>query len=238
MKRILIPLLMILVTADSFAQTVNPYPKTTTVTGSAEMEVIPDEIYVQVDLKEYEKKGQGKVNIETIKKDFLTAAKSIGIADSLISIASYDGYNGNPWWRKKSKKQELYASISYEIKFKESKLMDVLVDKLDDDATTNFFIQRTSHSRLTEYRRQLKIAAVKAAKEKAQYLSAAIGENIGDAVTINEPVEYYTPYYNMNRRTSNTMMKQEVADMAPDMAPTDFKKIKLKYDVTVAFALK
>ncbi len=238
MKIILIPLLIILVSSSTFAQTVNPYPKTTTVTGSAEMEVIPDEIYVQVDLKEYEKKGQGKVNIETIKRDFLIAAKSIGIADSLISIASYDGYNGNPWWRKKSKKQELYASISYEIKFKESKLMDALVDKLDDDATTNFFIQRTSHSRLAEYRKQLKTAAVKAAKEKAQYLSAAIGENIGDAVTINEPVKYYVPYYN-NRLASNTRMRQDAAEMAPpDVAPTDFKKIKMKYDVTVVFALK
>jgi uncharacterized protein YggE len=238
MKKILILSLMIFISAASFAQTVNPYPKTTTVTGSAEMEVIPDEIYVQVDLKEYEKKGQGKVNIETIKRDFLIAAKSIGIADSLISIASYDAFNENPWLRKKKGKDELYASISYEIKFKDSKQLDALVDKLDDNATSNFFIQRTSHSKLAEYRKQLKIAAVKAAKEKAQYLSAAIGENIGDAVTINEPVEYYNPYYNMNRRTSNTMMKQDAAEMAADVAPTDFKKIKLRYDVTVVFALK
>jgi len=238
MKRTLIPLLMILACATCFAQTVNPYPKTTTVTGSAELEVIPDEIFVQVDLKEYEKKGQGKANIGTIKKDFLIAVKSIGIADSLISIASYDGYNGDPWLRKKNKKDELYASISYEIKFKESKQLDALVEKLDDNATSNFFIQRTSHSRLTEYRKQLKIAAVKAAKEKAQYLSAAINETIGEAVTINEPVEYYNPYYNMNRRTSNTMMKQDGAEMSADVAPTDFKKLKLRYDVTVVFALK
>ena len=238
MKKILIPILVILVSTGSFAQNINPYPKTTTVTGSAEMEVIPDEIYVQVDLKEYEKKGQGKVNIETIRRDILSAAKSIGIADSLISIASYDGYNGNPWLRKKNKKDELYASISYEIKFKESKQLDALVEKLDDNATSNFFIQRTSHSRLTEYRKQLKIAAVKAAKEKAEYLSAAIGETITNAVTINEPVEYYVPYYNMNRQTSNMRMKQDAAEMAPDVAPTDFKKIKLKYDVTVVFGLK
>ena len=84
----------------------------------------------------------------------------------------------------------------------------------------------------------LKIAAVKAAKEKAQYLSAAINETIGEAVTINEPVEYYNPYYNMNRRTSNTMMKQDGAEMSADVAPTDFKKLKLRYDVTVVFALK
>ena len=38
----------------------NPYPKTINVTGSAEMEVVPDEIYVQIDLKEYKKKAMTK----------------------------------------------------------------------------------------------------------------------------------------------------------------------------------
>ena len=37
-----------------------PFPKTISVTGSAAMEVIPDEIYVQVDLREYKKKGEDK----------------------------------------------------------------------------------------------------------------------------------------------------------------------------------
>ena len=240
MKKFFISCVLILVVATGFAQTqINPYPKTITVTGSAEMEIIPDEIYVQVDLKEYEKKGQGKINIETIKRNFLNNVKAIGIPDSLISIAAYDGFGGNPWLRKKNKKNELLASISYQIKIKTSKQLDDLVDKLDDEATTNFYIQRTSHSKLAEYRKQLKIQAVKAAKEKAQYLSEAIGENISVAVTINEPVEYYQPYYGMMR--SNVMMKEQAmaADMAgSDGTPIDFRKMKLKYDVTVVFALK
>ena len=240
MKKLFISLAVMLFAVLSFAQTqVNPFPKTITVNGSAEMEIIPDEIYVQVDLKEYEKKGQGKINIETIKQNFLKNVKAIGIPDSLVSIAAYDGFGGNPWLRKKNKKNELYASISYQIKIKTSKQLDDLVDKLDDEATTNFFIQRTSHSKLAEYRKQLKIQAVKAAKEKAQYLAEAIGENPGVAVTINEPSEYYQPYYNTMR--SNVMMKQEA--MATDMAaadgnPVDFRKMKLRYDVTVVFALK
>ena len=133
----------------------------------------------------------------------------------------------------------MFASISYQVKIKTSKQLDDLVEKLDDEATTNFYIQRTSHSKLAEYRKQLKIQAVKAAKEKAQYLSTAIDENIGVAVTINEPVEYYQPYYNTMR--SNVMMKQEAmaADMAgADGVPVDFRKMKLKYDVMVVFALK
>jgi uncharacterized protein YggE len=240
MKKLFISLAVILVTATSFAQNqINPYPKTITVTGSAEMEIIPDEIYVQVDLKEYEKKGQGKINIENIKRNFLDNVKAIGIPDSLVSIAAYDGFGGNPWLRKKNKKNELLASISYQIKIKTSKQLDDLVDKLDDEATTNFYILRTSHSKLTELRKQLKIQAIKAAKEKAQYLTEAINEKAGEAVTINEPTEYYQPYYNTMR--SNVMMKEQA--MAGDMAaangnPVDFRKMKLRYDVTVVFAVK
>ncbi len=240
MKSVFITLSMILIGFSSFSQTEkNPYPKTITVTGSAEIEIIPDEIYVQVDLKEYDKKGQGKISIDKIKQDFLNNVKSLGIPDSLISIAGYDGFNGNPWWRKKNKKEELYASIAYQLKLKSSKQVDDLVDRLDDNATQNFFIQRTASSKMIELRRNLKIQAVRAAKEKAGYLAAAIDEKIGEAVTINEPMEYFTPYV-QNIRVANKMMAQEMqqSGVADDATAVDFKKIKLKYDVTVVFALK
>jgi uncharacterized protein YggE len=237
MKGILVTLSMILIGFSSFSQTEkNPYPKTITVTGSAEMEIIPDEIYVQVDLKEYDKKGQGKIGIDKIKQEFLITVKALGIPDSLISIAAYDGLNGNPWWRKKNKKEELYASIAYQVKLKSSKQIDDLVDRLDDNATQNFFIQKTASSKMTELRRQLKIDAVKAAKEKAGYLAEAIDEKIGETVTINEPMEYFTPYV-ANVRMFNKEVMQDQAGNG-DTAPVDFKKIKLKYDVTVVFALK
>jgi len=240
MKKLCLSFLFVLSVALGFAQSdKNPFPKTITVTGSAEMEIIPDEIYVQVNLKEYEKKGQGKINIETIKRTFLNNVKAIGIQDSLISVAAYDGFGGNPWLRKKNKKNELFASISYQVKIKTSKQLDDLVEKLDDEATTNFYIQRTSHSKLSEYKKQLKIQAIKAAKEKAQYLTEAIDEKSGEAVTINEPTEYYQPYYNVMR--SNVMMKEQA--MANDMSaadgnPADFRKMKLRYDVTVVFAMQ
>ena len=95
-------------------QVVNPFPKTITVNGSAEMEVIPDEIYVQVDLREYEKKGE-KTTIDKIKSDFLNIVLGLAIPDSAISIASYEGFSGYPWWRqrKKAKPADLLATISY-----------------------------------------------------------------------------------------------------------------------------
>jgi uncharacterized protein len=217
------------------AQTVaNPYPKTITVNGSAEMEIVPDEIYVMVDLKEYEKKGQGKVSIEKIRQDFLVAVRSLGLPDSSVSVAAYDGYN-NPWLRKKNKKDVLYASITYQVKLRNTTQIDQLVDKLDDNATSNFYIARTSHSKLAEIRKNLKIQAVKAAKEKAGYLAEAINEQVGVAVTINEPNEYFQPYYNT---MANVRMQKVEMDQAATEPQADFKKMKLKYDVTVVFALK
>ena len=71
MKTSLIPFLMLLLPFSSKAQVLqNRYPKTITVAGSAEQEIIPDEINVKVDLREYEKKGQGKVSINKIKAEF------------------------------------------------------------------------------------------------------------------------------------------------------------------------
>ena len=233
----MIAMTLLFFTTSRAQNVVSPYPKTITVTGSAEMEIVPDEIYVMVDLKEYEKKGSGKVSIDKIRQDFLSAVRSLGLPDSAVSVAAYDGYNGNPWLRKKNKKDVLYSSITYQVKLRTAAQVDQLVDKLDDNATSNFYIARTSHSKLAEFRKNLKIQAIKAAKEKAGYLAEGISEQVGVAVTINEPNEYFQPYYGV---MSNRMVKAEALQMSDqsEQPQADFKKMKLKYDVTVVFALK
>jgi uncharacterized protein YggE len=237
--KMFIPACLIAFTSlTGFAQStaVNPYPKTISVNGAAEMEVVPDEIYVLVDLQEYDKKGSGKINLEKIKNDFLNSCRSIGLPDSVITIAAYDGDNGNPWIKKRRKKENLLASITYQVKFTNSKKMDELVEKLDDEATQNFRIARTSHSKIQEFRRQLKVQAIKAAKEKANYLAAAVDEQVGAAITITEPGDAvpFEPIY---------QYKQAVSNMAMDMATggdggVDFKKMKLRFEIQVVFALK
>jgi uncharacterized protein len=233
-------LLVNLAVAQQIAVKTDPFPKTITVTGSSEMEIIPDEIYVVVDLREYQKKGQDKTDLETIKSAFLQKCKEVGLPDSVITIASYEGYN-NPWVRRK-KGTELYASISYQIKFSKSNDIDKLVDKLDDDATQNFRIAKTSHRQITEFRKQLKIQAVKAAKDKGIYLTDAIGEKLGEAITISEPEEDFSGYYNQFYKTSNTaaINAKTVYENTSENseASIDFKRIRLRYEVNVIFALK
>jgi uncharacterized protein YggE len=244
MKKIFMGMLALALTFSATAQLneLSEYftkQRSINVNGTAEMEVVPDEIYVQVDLREYDKKGAGKVDIESIKNKFIKACISLGIPDTNISIQGYQGWDGNYWWSKKNKKKnpDMMASISYWVKLSNTKKMDELVDKLDDEATQNFFIAKVSHSKVQEFKKQLKVQAIKAAKDKAIYLAAALGENIGAAITINEPNEinvYPMPMY------SNRMVKMEAVSAADAGAPApniDFKKIKYQFEVNVVFAL-
>lgn len=222
-----------------------PFPKTITVTGSAEMLVIPDEIYVNIVLREYQKKNQDKKELETIKTDFLNYCREAGLADSSISIQSYTGYSNYYWLRKKKKRDnDLMASITYQVKFSNSKEMDQLIEKLDDDATVSFDIAYTSHSKIIEFRRQLKIQAVKAAKEKGIYLTEAIGEKLGGAITVKEPEDpaltnqAYAGNIQIrgaNSLNSNFSYKLSDYDKSVDV---EFKKMRLRFEVEVIFAIQ
>jgi uncharacterized protein YggE len=221
----------------------NPFPKTITVSGSAEMEIIPDEIYVNITLREYQKKGETKKEIEAIKTSFLENCKAVGIQDSAVSIFAFSGYNNYYYFKKRKRDPDMQSSITYQVKFKDSKTMDDLVEKLDDEATQNFIIANTSHSKITEYRRQLKMKAIQAAKDKGVYLTESIGEKLGEAITIREPNEpIVTPYYaaansQIRIRGVNTMAGDNFGynDKTQEI---DFKKMKLRFEVDVIFALK
>lgn len=223
----------------------NPFPKTITVSGSAEIEIVPDEIYVNITLREYQKRGESKKDIETIKTTFLENCKAIGLPDSVISIFSFTGYNNYYSFKKRKKDPDMQSTITYQVKFKSSDLMDKLVEKLDDEATQNFIVANTSHSKMTEFRRQLKIKAVQAAKDKGFYLTEAVGERLGEAITITEPDEPINNLFFAKGLVSNNAYSQpnllyrdSVRNEGETEQEIDFKKIKLRYEVSVVFALK
>ena len=67
----------------------------------------------------------------------------------------------------------------------------------------------------------------------------AVGEKLGEAITINEPQEWqpFSQYANMRSNSSfNTVLKEDEAK--PSTTEVEFKKIKLRFEVSVVFALK
>ena len=132
MKKIILALSASLCLVIANAQTDNIIKqRTINVTGTAELQITPDEIYVQVELREYNKKNGDKVDIETIRNQFLNAVKTMNIADTDVVVQGYSGWDGNYWWYQKNKKKnpDMKAGITYEVKVKTVDDMDKLVDK-------------------------------------------------------------------------------------------------------------
>ncbi|RYY28578.1 MAG: DUF541 domain-containing protein [Chitinophagaceae bacterium] len=232
MKRFILSLVPLLVVTLISAQQPVPktFPKTITVSGSAEMEITPNEIHVAVTLKEYEKKGKSKVTIDAIQKQFLQNVRKAGIPDSLIKVMNYGGNSGMHWWKKKPVNDVMLSSIVYELIFSEPKQVEALIKLLDEDATEQFAVTLITHTNMSAMQKQLRINATKAAKEKAIYLSDAVGEKIGHAINISE-IPLMEPYF---RKAANTI--EHFAADAVDPAP-EFSKLKLRSEMNVVFEL-
>jgi uncharacterized protein len=92
-------------------------------------------------------------------------------------------------------------------------------------------ISKYSHSKIEQYRKEIKIKALQAAKDKASYLLASINEQIGEVLQIQElgddiPQPYEGRVYAMGKAEDNA---------SPEIG---FKEIKLRYEVRAIFKIK
>lgn len=205
------------------------------VTGSAEMQIVPDEVFVSITLQEYYDKSKTKHDIDEIQKNFLEKCAKAGIQKDRIEIQGMSGFDQSRWyWRKRKKEQpDLLASTTYILKFSNPAEIDKLVNLLDDNATQNMYVTKTTHTNMEAFRKEVKIKSLQAAKAKAQYLCESIGEKVGGAVFIREvesgPI--MPMYKNM---MSNAMMdSHESANEG-----IDFQKITVRYEMQVQFAIQ
>jgi len=200
------------------------------VTGSAEMDIIPDEIYVSVTLREFmiERKKQP---IASIEKDFKEVTNNLKIDNKLISLEGV--YGTYEYDYKTQKRGEFLNAKSFIIKFSDLEKYNQLVMMLDKKGIENVHIQRTSHSKMEEYRRKVKVEALKAAKEKADLMLAAIGKQTGEVQLIRERdnnMGYHQPMY----LRSNVAMD---AISESGEQPIEMQKIKLRYEVEAHFLI-
>jgi hypothetical protein len=233
-------LVTLFISSATFAQTlpIQPPVKKIEVNGSAEMEVTPDEIYVTIALQEYfQDKDKNRVEIETLEKQLQNSVKDAGIAKENFQI---ENISGNRWqWQNKKKPVDFLESKRYVIKVSELSKIDNILSKVDAKGIAYTNISRYEHSKIEQFRKELKIKALQAAKEKATYLVQAVGENLGGVLEINEmggtdgdqPVPMYA-------RSNMMVMDQAEGAMAAPQETIDFKKIKLRYEIRAVFAIK
>ncbi|MES2558141.1 MAG: SIMPL domain-containing protein [Bacteroidota bacterium] len=238
MKRFAILMAAVCITASTIAQTeYKPVPRTIEVTGSAEMDIEPDEVYLGVNLREYMKDKTTKVSMNEIDKEFQKALAALKIDLKNVSVEganAYYNYDYN-YWRNESKRTDFLAAKTYSIKLPNLEKYNELMQKLDHKGIENAYLQRTDNSKIQEYRQQVKINALKAAKNKAKLMVESIGNQLGDVVFIREmndgnmyqPIRY--------KAMSNMAMDTESAGGGE---PVQMQKIKIRYEVEAHFFIK
>lgn len=231
MKKLFFTTALALTFLTGFSQVLDTRKKIE-VTGAAEQEITPDEIFIAISLQEYMTTNKKKVSIEELEKQLQSAAIKAGIANTdfmINNISSYQNY-----WEKK-KNPMFLASKQYTLKLKELSKLNDIISAIDPKGIAYTNVESYSHSKLETYKRDLKIKALQNAKEKASSLLNGIGEKMGGAMDIQEIYNEYTPQP-MYRKTM-MVESQSSADSAP-MPDIDFKKIKLSYQIRAVFEIK
>ncbi len=208
------------------------------VTGSSEMEVTPDEIYVNITIQEYTDNNKKKVDINEVRKQFLEATEKAGIAKENISIQGMNGYDRSGWYwqRKKKPAPDFIATSTFIIKFSSGEQIEKLMSLLDDKGTQNMYVSETKHSKMEDFKKQVKSQALQAAKAKATYLCESIGEKVGKVIMIKEvDGNNYNPPMMMEQRMMKTNM---AADGGFEPSGLEFQKITIHMDVMAQFAIQ
>ena len=230
MKKFIVLALISIFANPLFSQTIDTRRKIE-VNGTSEMEVTPDIIRISISLKEYLKDNNSKkkVEINDLETKLYNAVQAAGIPKENLTINNISGYN-NSWEKKKN--PDFLVAKQYSLKVTDLNKYNQLMEALDPKSIQYTNIESYDYSGIEALKKELKIKALKLAKEKAVYLAAALNNNVGNPLEIQEinNESYPQPMY----RTNMMLDKASVESSSPEI---DFKKIKLNYQMRVVFEL-
>ena len=201
------------------------------VTGKAELELVPDMIYVKISISE--KDNKGKESMEQLEKSMIKKLKDIGV-DTQKDLAVLDFTSNFKSYL--LKRTDIFTTKEYQVIARSGKTVSLIFMELEKLNISNISIEKLDHSEIIKHRQEVKIAAIKAAKEKAEAMTAAIGLKAGKALYIQEIEDYYAPPRPMMKTANFEMRVMDIT--SPELPEIDFEKIKLEARVIARFAIE
>jgi uncharacterized protein YggE len=221
------------------AQLVEPQRPLVTVTGTAEVQVVPDLVDLSVGLETRERDlGFAFRDQENRVRQVLEVAKKFGVGDKDIRTAHVEitpVYDEEKTGRRLSYYQ-LRKSVG--ITLRDPSQYDQLLAGLLEVGVNQVTGVVFRHSNDRPYRDQAREMAVTAAKEKATAMAAKLGQQLGKAVTIDEIVP--TESLTLAPGVANAMRDKSDWDGygAPTGTSLALGQLVIRATVRVAFELK
>jgi len=213
---------------SSQAPTTSPDQAFIEVEGYAEMEVVPDEIYIQFYLKEYEK-DKVLQTIEMQENQLTAELKKAGINMREISVSDFESNFVRVDWGKKDYRQEK----KYDFKVRTIQEVAKVFETFEALDIRNADINRFDHSERRKFENNMRIDATKNAKTQADEMLVAIGQKVGKALLIKE---HSATQNRMPGVDYNGQMAQ--LSTLKGGAVVQYKKIKISASVFGRFAIE
>lgn len=227
MKRGMVLVAALMLTTSLYAQQTNvmdqPYIE---VSGQAEVEVVPDKIYVQITI-DGDSKGQETVLQQ--EKEMVQRFDALGI-DVEKKLVVQELFNSA------LKSNKVTTSKIYRLEVNSATQLAHVFQALQAIGIAQAEIESVDISNKEELIQQIRAEAAKNARQNALVLANALGQELGKALYVQD---YSTsPYEYMNMSTRDYAVS-EVREVVAEAAPVlEFQKVTLNSSVRVRFLLK
>ena len=201
------------------------------VTGTSEVEIIPDKIHYIIEIQEYfEEEFDGKskpeeyrtkVPLSWIERRLMWVLETNDIPRESVRIQEIGDY-----WRKQG--QDFLISKQLDITLQNFKQIDAIVKHVDTRGIRTMRIGELESKDMLTYHKQGKIEALKAAQRKATYLVEALGKKLGPVIRIVE---------DGNNGLSSLFSAQSNVSTSEVSSFDSFRTIKKNYSMLVRFEI-
>ena len=229
MKKLIAMAVVALMTLPAAAQMQEAYPSYIQVTGRAEKELTPDEFYLQIVINERDSKG--KISVESQQRDMVAVLRKLGAdVEKQLKMANLSS--------EFFKKNTSVAMAKYQLQLGSSGEVAKVWQALDDLGISNISILKVTHSQLDKYKQEVRLEAMRNARESAQEMAGAIGQTIGKCFYIYDSNSNVLPVMYDNAVLMRSAKAAADAESAAEEDPLEFKTIKLEYGVQAKFVLE
>ncbi|WP_143569735.1 SIMPL domain-containing protein [Tenacibaculum agarivorans] len=231
--KIITTIFLLLTTTISFGQKTAEEKPYIEVTGTAFREVVPDEIYLDVPLEERIEKGK-KITIQHIENKLKQELKTCGIPEEHLKISDLNStLVKTGWWNK-----EILAKANYELKIQNTNHLKDIFEIFENLNIKGATITKATNSKIQRIKREVRILAIKAAKEKADYLLNAIGQKSGKPLIVNDVSSKNTIDFSMANVAYNR--RKLVSNQTKNYTKNtiQFKNIEVSSSIYVKFEIQ
>ena len=229
---IIATLLLFAAPTDSTAQTTTE--AYIDINTTVEREVTPNELYLQITLSEKDYKG--KKSLEEMQEAMIGALKINRIDIPECLTLNYMG--SEVGYKAFSKSIKSQTEATYMLRLNDVATMQSVIASLEERQISDIELVRTRFTGEKELKAEMGIEAMRLAKEEAQMLAGAIGQEAGKALTIS--------YWMNSGQTQPRLYKARMANAVEDAAvehPVGEPMISIgkntyRFTVNVRFELK